>query len=81
MDRNNIFEKLKSIICDVLDLEDAALSEDTCAEDIEGWDSLNHVQIVVAVQKEFNVKFTSSEIMKWDKVGNMIDSIEQKVNN
>ncbi len=81
MDRKLIFEKLNTIICDVLDLEDVTLTEDTCAEDVEGWDSLNHVQIVVAVQKEFNVKFTSSEIMKWDNVGNMIDSIDQKVNN
>ena len=56
----------------------ANLSDETSANDIEEWDSLSHVQLVVAVEKAFKVKFTSSEIMKWQNVGQMVDTILSK---
>ena len=79
MERKEIFEKLNVIFEDVLDLEGGAnLSDETSANDIEEWDSLSHVQLVVAVEKAFKVKFTSSEIMKWQNVGQMVDTILSK---
>ena len=80
MERTEIFEKLNEIFEDVLDLEGGVnLSEETSANDIEEWDSLSHVQLVVAVEKAFKLKFTSSEIMKWQNVGQMVDTIESKL--
>lgn len=80
MERQEIFEKLNEVFEDVLDLDETPnLSDDTSANDIEEWDSLSHVQLVVAVEKAFKVKFTSAEIMKWQNVGQMVDSIQAHV--
>ena len=79
MEREEIFSELNEIFNDVLDLEDVQLSETTTADDIEEWDSLSHIQLVVATVKHFKVKFTSLEIMRWKYVGEMVDSIQQKL--
>ena len=71
MERIEIFEKL--------DLDEVELTDATTADDIEEWDSLSHVQLVVAIEKAFGVKFTALEIMKWKNVGELVDSIAQKL--
>lgn len=78
MERKEIFEKLNEIFCDVLDLDEVELTDDSSANDIEEWDSLSHIQLIVAIEKEFKIKFTSLEIMRWNNVGEMIDTIIEK---
>ena len=78
MERQEIFEKLNEIFCDVLDLDEVELTDETSAEDIEEWDSLSHIQLIVAIEKEFKLKFTSKEIMTWKNVGEMVDCIITK---
>lgn len=77
MERTEIFNQLNNVFADVLDLDEVELTDTTTADDIEEWDSLSHIQLVVAVEKAFNIKFTSLEIMKWSNVGEMVDSIER----
>lgn len=78
MERKEIFEKLNTIFTDVLDLdEDIVLTDNTCAEDIDEWDSLSHIQLVVAIEKAFGTKFTSNQIMNWSTVGDMVDCLEK----
>lgn len=80
MERQEIFEKLNEIFEDVLDLDETLnLTDATSADDIEEWDSLSHIQLIVAIEKEFKLKFTSLEIMKWNNVGEMVDSMMQKL--
>ncbi len=79
MERKIIFEKLKEIFIDVLDLDECELTEETSADDIEEWDSLSHIQLIVAIEKAFKIKFTSLEIMKWANVGEMVNSMEEKL--
>lgn len=79
MERKIIFEKLNEIFIDVLDLDECELTEDTSADDIEEWDSLSHIQLIVAIEKAFKIKFTSLEIMKWANVGEMVNSMEEKL--
>ena len=79
MERTEIYDELNDIFVDVLDWDEVALTDSTTADDIEEWDSLSHVQLVVAIEKAFGVKFTSLEIMKWKNVGELVDSIAQKL--
>lgn len=78
MERTDIFKKLNEIFIDVMDREDIELNESTTANDIEEWDSLTQIQLVVAIEKAFGIKFTSSEIISWPNVGVMVDCIKSK---
>lgn len=78
MQREDVFNQLNEIFADVLDLDEVQLTDTTTADDIEEWDSLSHIQLVVAVEKAFNLKFTALEIMRWKNVGAMVDSIMSK---
>jgi acyl carrier protein len=73
------FEQLNSVFCRVFDDDDIKISTETTANDIDGWDSLSHVNLVVAIEKHFSIKFKSSEIMKWKNVGQMHESIVEKL--
>lgn len=78
MEKNEILSKVQSIFQDVLDNDDIELSTETTAEDVEEWDSLSHIQLIVAIEKEFKIKFTSKEIMSWGNIGEMLDCILAK---
>ena len=79
MERTDIFEKLNEIFTDVLDLDKCELTDRTSADNIEEWDSLSHIQLIVAIEKEFKIRFSSLEIMKWRNVGELVDSIMSKI--
>jgi acyl carrier protein len=78
MERNEILEKVNDIFKEVLDNEQVSLNDSTTADDVEDWDSLTHIQLVVAIEKGFKTRFTSMEIQSWKNVGEMIDCIQQK---
>lgn len=78
MEREEILEQLQDIFRNVLKNDDVVLDDDTTADDVEGWDSLAHVTIVIAIEKHFNVKFSVKEMLKWNSVGKMVDSIISK---
>jgi len=80
MDRTGILRQIEIIFEDVLDEDDINLTEATTANDVEGWDSLTHIQLIVAIEKHFRIKFSSKEILSWKNVGEMVDSICSKVN-
>ena len=79
MERKEIYQKLAEVFCEVLDLEEVELTDATTQEDIEDWDSLSHVHLIVEVQKVFGIHFTSSEITSWKNVGELVDSILSKI--
>lgn len=79
MERTEVFDRLNRVFREILDVEDLVLTDGTTADDVEEWDSLSHIQLVVAVEKAFGVKFTSREIMRWNNVGEMADSILAKL--
>ena len=79
MDNEEILGKLDLIFREELDNEDILLTNETKADDIEEWDSLSHIQLIVAVEKAFKIRFTSSEIQSWSDVGEMANSISAKL--
>jgi acyl carrier protein len=79
MERSDILAKVQEVFRDELEVEDLVLTDETTADDVEEWDSLSHVQLVVALEKAFGIKFTSREILSWDNVGDLVDCISKKV--
>jgi acyl carrier protein len=78
MDRPTILKEVTDVFIDVLDNEDIVLTDETQATDVEDWDSLNHIQLVVGIEKHFKIRFTSKEIQSWKNVGEMITCIQEK---
>lgn len=79
MTRENIYEKLNEVFRDVFDDEDITVTDTTTAEDIEDWDSLEHINLVVAVEKCFGIKFSMGEVSGMKNVGEMVDIITQRI--
>ena len=73
MERKEIISRLNEIFEDIIDEGPVSLSETSTAKDVDGWDSLTNIQLVVAIEKKYNIKFTSEEIISWKNVGEMID--------
>jgi acyl carrier protein len=78
MDDAEMLRQVEAVFHDVLDNSSIRLTAATTASDVEDWDSLNHIQLVVAVEKAFGVKFTSAEIQGWNNVGDMLACIRAK---
>lgn len=79
MERNEILKRVEEIFREELEQDDLVLTDETTADDVDGWDSLSHVQLVAAMEEAFSIEFKSREILSWDNVGDLIDSIEKKV--
>lgn len=78
MERTEILSRVQDIFRDTLDNDEIELTDTTTAEDIDEWDSLSHIQLIVAIEKSFNIKFTAKEILSWKNIGEMIDCIKSK---
>lgn len=73
-----IFERLNEVFRDVFDDDSITVNEDTTANDIEDWDSLNHITLIDAVESEFNVRFTMGEVSGMKNVGEMAQIIKER---
>jgi acyl carrier protein len=78
MTRNELLKQINAIFIVTLDNEDLVIEEKTTANDVEEWDSLTHIQLIVAIEKHFKIRFTSREIRSWKDVGEMIDCMLTK---
>jgi acyl carrier protein len=74
-----IFAKLTPIFHDVLDNESIELSRSLTAGEVDEWDSLSHVRLIVAVERAFHVRFQSMEVADLKSVGDMVDLLQQKL--
>lgn len=75
MTREEVFERLNNVFREVLDDESIELKEETVADDVDGWDSFEHINIVVAVEEEFNFKIPMGKVVTMKNVGEMADII------
>ena len=77
--REEVFNRLTKVFQDVFDDEEICLTDNTVSSDIEDWDSLNHINLVVSVEKEFGIKFSMGETQKMKNVGEMVSIIQERI--
>lgn len=75
----DLFNELNAIFCKVFYDDDIKINREYTSNDVEGWDSLSHLNLVVAIEKKFGVKFSNAEIARWKNVGEMYDSLERLI--
>lgn len=75
---DELLEKLTEIFRDVLDNDEIVLKPETSANDIEEWDSLTHIRLIVEIEKKLNIKFTSGEISGLNNIQDLLDIINSK---
>lgn len=81
MTREEVYVKLTGIFRDIFDDEDLIITEKTSSVDIEDWDSLEHINIILASEHEFDIKFSIDEIREMQNVGEFVDIILEKQKN
>lgn len=75
MKREQVFEKLNGVFRDVFDDESICVIDSTTSNDIEDWDSLEHINLLAAVEQEFGIKFNMGQVVSMKNVGEMADII------
>ncbi len=78
MAQQNINERLNEVFRNIFDDDDIEVNRETTADDIEDWDSLEHIRLIGAVEREFGVKFTMKEVSSMKNVGEMMDIIAER---
>ena len=73
MTREEIFSGVQDIFRDIFDDDEMIIEDKTSSNDVEDWDSLNHINLVSAIEKEFKIRFALGELMEIKDVGAMID--------
>jgi len=80
MESSEIFDQLTAIFRDVLDDENLTLTPQMTAADVAQWDSVNHIDILVACEMRFGIKFRTAEIDQLQNVGEFVELIDHKLN-
>ena len=79
MESQEILRTLTEVLCEVLGKPALELTMTMRQDDVEGWDSLAHIQLVLALGKRFGVTFTTKDVMDWTDVGSIVRCLEGKV--
>jgi acyl carrier protein len=78
MDERQIYARLSEIFEDVFDEDSLKLTPELSAKDVDGWDSLTHIRLILTIEKAFKIKFSTSEIGKLEKVGDLVTLIKAR---
>jgi acyl carrier protein len=78
METSEILKEVNSIFTYVLDNDKINLTRESSSENVEEWDSLTHIQLIVAIEKHFKIQLISSEIRNWKNVGELCDAIARR---
>ena len=71
--------KLNDIFCQVFDDDTINITPEMTADDVDGWDSLSHINLIIAVETMFKIRFTKKELLTFRNVGDLLSNIEAKV--
>ncbi len=75
---DGILQRVSEIMADTFDLDDLKVTPETTAGDVEEWDSLSHVRLIVAIERAFKIKFSNAEIERLRNVGELVEAIASK---
>jgi acyl carrier protein len=78
MSSTETLEQVRLAMEDVFDLDDLAISPETTADDIEEWDSLSHIRLIVAIERRMKIKFSNAEVERLKNVGELVELIDLK---
>jgi acyl carrier protein len=78
MDTPQIYARLAEIFHDVFDEDSIPVTPELSAKDVDGWDSLTHIRLILTVEKAFKIKFSTSEIGKLENVGDLVTLIKER---
>ncbi|MBR4528859.1 MAG: acyl carrier protein [Lachnospiraceae bacterium] len=78
MTREEVYERLNGVFERVFDIDGIRVSDATTAADVKGWDSMEHINLIFAVENEFGLKFNIGEVNKFKNVGEMVDMILER---
>lgn len=79
MTREEVYETLNGVFQDVFDDESIMVNDETTSDDIEDWDSLEHINLIAAVEQEFGMKFNMGQVVSMKNVGEMVDIILSRI--
>jgi acyl carrier protein len=74
----DLLERLNEIFCEVFDDDDIKIVPEMTANDVDGWDSLSHVNLIVAIESKFKINFSQKELLTFKNVGDLLSSIRSK---
>ena len=80
MDRDEVYETLNEVFRDVFDDPSITVDDSTTSDDVDGWDSLEHINLIAAIEQEFGVKFNRGQVVSMKNVGEMVDIIMSQLN-
>ena len=78
MDEQKVYARLEQIFEDVFDEDSIKFTPELSAKDVDGWDSLTHIRLILTIERAFKIKFTTSEIGKLENVGDLVRLIEAR---
>ena len=78
MDEPQIYARLAELFEDVFDEDSIKLTPDLSAKDVDGWDSLTHIRLILTIEKAFKIRFSTSEIGKLENVGDLVTLIQAR---
>jgi acyl carrier protein len=79
MDEPQIYQRLTEIFQEIFDEDSIEVTPKLSADDVDGWDSLTHIRLILTIEKAFKIKFSTSQIGKLENVGDLVALIQGKV--
>jgi len=76
MDEAQIYSRLAEVFADVFDEDTIQITPELSAKDVDGWDSLTHIRLILTIEKAFKIKFSTSEIGRLENVGDLVSLIK-----
>ncbi len=80
MTREEIFADVNEVFRDVFDDDSIVVTDSTTSDDIEDWDSLEHINLIAGIEQQFGMKFTMGQVVTMKNVGEMVDIISSQIN-